>query len=158
MTFTPVMTYPMSAFLATQILMGTVRSRQGTFTRASDTYRDPNRLMTGRIRPAEISDTTRRKRLQYWLDRTESNEAFLQALKNHGIAKAWLGGPMAQGMEIRASEKLCVHVRAKCGQTLDGDTLARLQDAIGKACEIQTVLHQASQNEEPDATVTLILR
>lgn len=100
----------------------------------------------------------RHQRMKDWIERTEENPQFQQAMREAGITSAWLGGRFAQGLEVDAHEKLRLIVRT--GNTRPIDPQARqdlkqtLLDLYGRPVDLSEHFEEA----DPDDTLEIILR
>ena len=99
----------------------------------------------------------RKKQVALWIDRTEGNDSFVQALKDAGIADAWLGGRFAAGKEVDPDEKLRLIVRKKDGKALTAVQRADLNAALTPLLSRAVDLSDHIQAGEPDDALALFL-
>jgi site-specific recombinase XerD len=105
-----------------------------------------------------MMEKMRKKRVAQWLDRTEGNVNFVQALTDAGIGDAWLGGRFAAGKEVDADEKLRLIVRRKDGKALTAIQRASLNEALTPLLSRAVDLSDHVQAGEPDDALALSLR
>jgi integrase len=72
----------------------------------------------------------RKQVLFAWIERTEENQEFQNAMREAGIVEAWLGGSLVNGYELREGEALRLQVRTTTGKPLDDNTRFLLKQRL----------------------------
>lgn len=104
-----------------------------------------------------LMEKGRKKLIKDWLDRTEGNATFVQALKDADVAEAWLGGRFAQGWKVEPQEKLRLIVRKGNGG-FTPEQLAALIAAISPQFTRAVDLSVHLLPGEPDDALAIFLR
>lgn len=68
-----------------------------------------------------------RRRIKDWIERTEENPEFQQAMARAGISKVWLGGSFGKGLEPFPHEALRLHVTHSSGAPMTREIATTLR-------------------------------
>lgn len=102
-----------------------------------------------------MAERLRAKRIKTTLERTEGNDAFVQALKGARITRAWLGGAMASGGYVPAHQPLTLFVSTQCSDPTSAEVMlllmAELTAICGQEVYLTEFLDPSGQLEPADA-------
>ncbi|MDH4481763.1 MAG: integrase domain-containing protein [Rhodoferax sp.] len=105
-----------------------------------------------------MMERSRKKQIQEWVQRTEGSPDFCRALREAGIASAWLGGRFATGMPVEAAEKLRLFVQNTSLTPLRDQVRAELKQRLASACGRAVDLCEHFDLGSPDDAYELLLR
>jgi hypothetical protein len=102
-------------------------------------------------------EKSRRQRITDWIERTEENPQFIQALKECGITQAWLGGRFALGQAIDENEKLRLIVATNSRLPLSTDKRIQLKTFLGQIYQRGVDLSEQLDVGSPEDSLEIIL-
>jgi len=102
-------------------------------------------------------EKSRRQRITDWIERTEENPQFIQALKECGITQAWLGGRFALGQAIDEHEKLRLIVAQNGYRPLGADIRTQLKTWLGRIFQRGVDLSEQLEAGSPEDSLEIIL-
>lgn len=97
------------------------------------------------------------KRVKEWVKRTEGDPRFLAVMAKHGIARAWLGGSFAEGLEVGPHEKLRLFLAPASGQPLDAEARFLLKNDLNEIYRRGVDITIHTDKGDPDDCVELHL-
>jgi site-specific recombinase XerC len=100
----------------------------------------------------------RRQRIKDWVQRTEENSEFQNAMKQAGIVNVWLGGRYASGLEVSAEEKLRLIVQTEKRLPLDENTCFLLKQRLMAMYDRAIDLSEHFATSQPEDTLHIIVR
>lgn len=103
-------------------------------------------------------DRTRSARMRDWVQRTEENPEFQDAMKEAGVASAWLGGRFAQGLDIDQNEKLRLIVRTRDGRPIPVNDRFLLKQRLMSLYSRGVDLSEHFEDGQPDDALELVIR
>jgi hypothetical protein len=103
-------------------------------------------------------EKSRRQRITDWIERTEDNPQFIQALKECGITQAWLGGRFALGQAIDENEKLRLIVAQTGYRPLGADIRTQLKTSLGQIYQRGVDLSEQLEAGSPEDSLEIIIR
>ena len=105
-----------------------------------------------------LLDKARQQRIKDWLQKTEENPNFVQALKECGVTHAWLGGRYAQGLEVDEKENLRLIVAKGQRQPMSSTQRAQLKTWLHDIYQRGIDLSEHLELGSPDDALELQLR
>lgn len=103
-------------------------------------------------------EKVRHQRMKDWMERTEENPEFQKVMRDAGIRLAWLGGHIAEGLELNANDKLRLIVRPANDRPLDTNGSFMLKQALLGMFARGVDLSEHFQDSSPDDSLEVILR
>lgn len=101
----------------------------------------------------------KRKQVMFaWIERTEENQEFQNAMREAGIVEAWLGGSLVNGYELREGEALRLQVRTTSGKPLDDNTRFLLKQRLLGMYLRPVDMSEFLEPGVPDHSLEIILR
>ena len=101
----------------------------------------------------------KRKQVMFaWIERTEENQEFQNAMREAGIVEAWLGGSLVNGYELREGEALRLQVRTTSGKPLDDNTRFLLKQRLLGMYLRPVDMSEFLEPGVPDNSLEIILR
>lgn len=145
----------MDGVVTDEIRQADLQARR-TVSRALGHFRDD--VTKAYVGSLPMMEKDRKKNVKYWIDKTEGNAGFVQALKDAGVAEAWLGGRFAQGRKVEPDEKLRLILRKHDNEAFSAEQLGALITAISSLISRAVDLSIHLLAGEPDDALALILR
>lgn len=103
-------------------------------------------------------DRARKERIHAWIERTEENAQFQQAMQEAAITTAWLGGRFAQGLEIDQNEKLRLIVKTRDNRPIPINDRFLLKQRLMSIYERGVDLSEHFEDHQPDDTLEIMVR
>ena len=100
----------------------------------------------------------RRQRIKDWIQRTEENLEFQNAMKEGCIVSVWLGGRFAMGLEVSPEEKLRVIVQTASRLPLDKDSRFMLKQRLMGMYDRSIDLSEHFEAGQPDDALEIMVR
>lgn len=103
-------------------------------------------------------DRARRQRIKDWVERTEDNEAFQEAIRQAGVACVWLGDRAADGLELSDKDRLRIIVQTPTCQPLESDTRLALKQRLAQIYTRAIDLSEHFDAGQPEGSLKINLR
>jgi site-specific recombinase XerD len=100
----------------------------------------------------------RKQRMKDWIERTEENPDFQEALKSAAVVTAWLGGRFALGLEVETAEKLRLIVQTKDKNPLSSDSRFMLKQRLMGIYDRAIDLSEHFEAGQPDDALEIMIR
>jgi len=105
-----------------------------------------------------MMEKSRKQRIRDWLERTEENAEFQDAIKQAGVVAVWMGGRLALGLDIDAGEKLRLIVQTPNRHPLDGDIRFMLKQRLMAMYDRAIDLSEHFEPGQPDDALEIMVR